>query len=46
MLLSLTQAWRPIEVAREFIIRGHDPRDRPAYFFALQDATCFGYGDA
>ena len=36
MPLSLTQAWRLIEVAREFTIRGHVLNGiGPAYFFAF-----------
>jgi hypothetical protein len=42
LLLSLTQAWWPIEVAGEFTIRGHVLNGiGPAYFFAFKPASAF-----
>ena len=42
MPLSPTQAWRPIEVAGEFTIRGHVLNGiGPAYFFAFKPAMAF-----
>jgi hypothetical protein len=42
MPLSPMQAWRPIEVAGEFTIRGHVLNwIGPAYFFAFKPARAF-----